>query len=89
MTRTLLGAIAVGIWALVLLQAWQATKLQELMTEVYAIGADTQDIHDDLAPGGADDAEDSATRAPRGGKPAPYVAPTEGVVGRSAAAHAR
>lgn len=65
----LLGAIAAGIWALVLLQAWQAASVRELLTEVYAIGADTQAIHEDLDPAGSDDAEDSATRAPhpRGG----------------------
>lgn len=88
-TRTLLGAIAAGIWALVLLQAWQATKVQELMTEVYAIGADTQAIHDDLDPPGHDDAEDSATSTPRRGRPAPHVAQATATAGRGPAAHAR
>lgn len=63
-TRTLLTLIAAGIWALVALQAWQTTTLRELMAELYAIGAETQAIHEHLEPEGEDDPGHSATYGP-------------------------
>lgn len=58
MTKMLLGMIAAGIWAIVLLQVSTAGKLDELTAEVKAIGVDTERIHEDLDAG---DVEDDGT----------------------------
>ena len=62
MTKLLLGAIAAGIWTLVLLNGVTASRLAELNAEVKAIGLDTEQIHEDLDPGGDDEASSGKTR---------------------------
>ena len=47
-TKVLLGMIAAGIWALVLLQVSAGGTMKEIGAEVKAIGMDTQSIHEDL-----------------------------------------
>ena len=59
-TKVLLGMIAAGIWALVLLQVSAGGTIKEIGAEVKAIGMDTQSIHEDLdAPD--EDVESGAT----------------------------
>jgi len=60
-TKLLLGAIAAGIWALVLLTGVTTSRLAELNAEVKAIGLDTEQIHEDLDPGGEDEASSGKT----------------------------
>ena len=71
-TKALLGVIAAGIWALVLLQVSARGTLLELNAEVKAIGIDTERIHEDLDAGEIDEEEPGRTtyRAPThaGGK---------------------
>lgn len=64
-TKVLLGVIAAGIWAMVLLQVSAAGKLNELTAEVKAIGLDTERIHEDLDVGEAED-EDTGRTTYRG-----------------------
>lgn len=68
-TKLLLGLIAAGIWALVLLTGVTTSRLNELNTEVKAIGLDTERIHEDLDPAGEDEDSDrsmSRSHMPRG-----------------------
>ena len=60
-TKVLLGAIAAGVWALVLVQVTNARTASAIATEVRAIGADTQSIHEDMDASAEDDVEDGAT----------------------------
>jgi hypothetical protein len=60
-TKLLLAAIAAGVWALVLLNGVTTSRLAELNAEVKAIGLDTEQIHEDLDPGGDDEASSGKT----------------------------
>ncbi len=60
-TKLLLAAIAAGIWALVLLNGITTSRLAELNADVKAIGLDTEQIHEDLDPGGDDEASSGKT----------------------------
>ena len=60
-TKVLLGAIAAGVWALVLLQVSNARTVSEMAAEVRAIGADTQSIHEDMDAAAEDDVQGGAT----------------------------
>ena len=60
-TKVLLGAIAAGVWALVLLQVSNARMVSDIAAEVRAIGADTQSIHEDMDASAQDDGEVGAT----------------------------
>ena len=60
-TKVLLGAIAAGVWALVLLQVSNARMVSDIAAEVRAIGADTQSIHEDMDASAQDDVESGAT----------------------------
>ena len=62
-TKVLLGVIAAGIWAIVLLQGVTASRLRDLHTEVVAIGIDTERIHEDLDPGGDEASEQTMHRS--------------------------
>jgi len=62
LTKVLLGVIAAGVWALVLLQVSTARTVSDMAAEVRAIGADTQNIHEDLDASADDDVEGGATR---------------------------
>ena len=62
LTKVLLGVIAAGVWALVLLQVSTARTVSDMAAEVRAIGADTQSIHEDLDASADDDVEGGATR---------------------------
>ncbi|WP_239488821.1 hypothetical protein [Luteitalea sp. TBR-22] len=57
-TRVLLGVIAAGIWALVILQALTTRKIDAIAAEVAAIGADTEAIHEDIDPSAEEGAAD-------------------------------
>lgn len=57
-TKVLLGVIAAGIWALVLIQGVTVRQVKELHVEVKAIGVDTERIHEDLDPGGENEDDD-------------------------------
>jgi hypothetical protein len=61
-TKVLLGAIAAGVWVLVLLQASTGHKVDDIAAEVKAIGIDTQSIHEDMDASGDDEVEGGATR---------------------------
>jgi hypothetical protein len=60
-TKGLLGLIAAGVWALVLLQLSTARTIRDMAAEVRAIGADTQSIHEDMDSAADDDVEGGAT----------------------------
>ena len=62
-TKVLLGAIAAGVWVLVLLQVANARTASDIAAEVRAIGADTQSIHEDMDADASaqDDVEGGAT----------------------------
>ena len=60
-TKVLLGMIAAGIWALVLLQVSAGGTISEIGAEVKAIGMDTQSIHEDLDAAPDEDVESGAT----------------------------
>jgi hypothetical protein len=61
-TKVLLGVIAAGVWALVLLQVATTRTVSDMAAEVRAIGADTQSIHEDMDAAADDDVEGGATR---------------------------
>ena len=61
-TKVLLGMIAAGVWALVLLQASTGRKVNDIAAEVKAIGIDTQSIHEDMDASADDEVEGGATR---------------------------
>ena len=74
MTKLLLGAIAVGIWMLVLIEGTTTRVLRELQAEVTAIGVDTERIHEDIDPGGENEEEGAGARDSRHGDGEPGTA---------------
>jgi hypothetical protein len=73
-TKLLLGSIAAGVWALVLLTGVTTSRLAELSAEVKAIGVDTERIHEDLDPSGDDEPASERTR--QGARPDHAARPT-------------
>ena len=61
-TKGLLGLIAAGVWALVLLQLSTTRTISAMAAEVRAIGADTQSIHEDMDAAADGDVAGGATR---------------------------